>query len=207
MIGCENITLFNIKGNDGGSVTVDVQNQGGCQNIIYDSCRFIGGSGYGCMDIINCDYITITNCIINGYEGFPVRLTSAKSTNITIVNNQFVNNRYTISNGINEHWHINIQGNSFTGYDVDLMKGNDTSGNYTIMNNLGVVNETSTIHQVQYVDDSYYYNITAQFAPTTFIIPCFGTPPVSVNGQMYLDTGNYSLAIYYDGAWHWHEEV
>lgn len=60
-------------------------------------------------------------------------------------------------------------------------------------------------------DDSYTrvtgdLNVTGTLSPTLFLIPCYGTPPATVSGMTYFNTVNNSLVVYYDGAWHFHEE-
>jgi len=92
-------------------------------------------------------------------------------------------------------------------FDQDLNESDDVIFNKVSTPNIdtasGGLNITS--------DDSYTrvtgdLNVTGTLSPTLFLIPCYGTPPATVSGMMYFNTGNNSLVVYYDGAWHYHEE-
>ena len=166
-------------------------------------------------------YTIISDNIINNTGSFAV-----KCKDNTKIDNNFINNTGASAIYLHDGKDNSVTGNTiYDGVDWEVVEDANadenlitdnvfpTGGTFSIVgssteiyDNIGYTNEQNPFYTVEY-DGSYFFNLTARLTPSTFLIPCFGTPPLAVNGQMYLDTGNYSLAIYYDGVWHWHEEV
>jgi len=119
----------------------------------------------------------------------------------------------------------NVAGSDMYGADRIDSAGNwdfiTQSGNMQFAPSTNIVEIDNTVHVPNIdtasgglnitSDDSYTrvtgdLNVTGILSPTLFLIPVYGDPPIAIDGMMYFNTGNNSLVVYYDGAWHYHEE-